>query len=68
MKFTATVAIQQEDNWYVARCLENAVASQGQTMDEALSNLKEALSLYFEDNTDIPSIGQTFITTMEIAV
>ncbi|MCL2698831.1 MAG: type II toxin-antitoxin system HicB family antitoxin [Defluviitaleaceae bacterium] len=68
MKFNATVAIHQEDKWYVAKCLENSVASQGKTMEDALSNLKEALELYMEDNANIPSIKQTFITTMEIAV
>ena len=42
-----TVSIQKEDDWYVAKCLENSVASQGKTMDEAMENLKEALMLYF---------------------
>jgi len=46
--FTATVAIQQEDSWFVAKCLENSVASQGKTIDEAMENLKEALELYYE--------------------
>jgi len=32
----------------VAQCLELDVASQGETEAEALSNLKEALELYFE--------------------
>jgi len=31
-----TVAIQKEDTWYVAKCLENHIASQGKTMDETL--------------------------------
>jgi len=52
MKFTATVAIRQEESWYVAKCLENSVASQGKSIDEAMDNLREALELYFEDNTD----------------
>ena len=43
-----TVAIQKEDDWFVAKCLENSVASQGKTMDEATENLREALSLYYE--------------------
>jgi predicted RNase H-like HicB family nuclease len=33
---------------YVAQCLEVDVASQGETEDEALTNLKEALELHFE--------------------
>ena len=46
MRFTA--AITHEAPWYVARCLEVEVASQGTSADEALANLKEALDLYFE--------------------
>jgi predicted RNase H-like HicB family nuclease len=33
----------------VARCLEVEIASQGETQDQALINLKETLDLYFED-------------------
>ena len=36
---------------FVSKCLEIEVASQGQTKKEALSNLEEALSLYFEDES-----------------
>ena len=48
MSKSFTVAIQKEDDWFVAKCLENSVASQGKTMDEATENLREALSLYYE--------------------
>ncbi|MGH2572179.1 MAG: type II toxin-antitoxin system HicB family antitoxin [Actinomycetota bacterium] len=44
-----TAAVTHEPPWYVARCLEVEVTSQGKTVDEALANLKEALELYFED-------------------
>ena len=44
-----TAAIAHEDDWYVARCLEVEVTSQGRTVDEARANLAEALALYFED-------------------
>lgn len=47
VRFTATIT--PEDGWYVARCIEIEVASQGRTIDEALANLREALELYFED-------------------
>jgi predicted RNase H-like HicB family nuclease len=46
-----TAAVTHEAPWYVARCLDVDVVSQGQTVDEALANLKEALELYFEDET-----------------
>ena len=43
-----TAIIEREDNGYVALCPEVDVASQGATVDEARSNLKEALELFFE--------------------
>ena len=44
-----TAAITHEGEWYVARCLQVEVTSQGETIEEALYNLREALELYFED-------------------
>jgi predicted RNase H-like HicB family nuclease len=50
MKLTRfNVIIQKDGTWYVAKCLDNSVASQGKTVEEALDNLKEALELYYED-------------------
>ena len=46
MSIKYNVMIQKEEEWYVAKCLDNNVASQGKTIDEALKNLKEALELY----------------------
>jgi predicted RNase H-like HicB family nuclease len=46
-QFNATVG--KEGSWYVAQCLEVDVASQGETEEEALANLREALELHFED-------------------
>lgn len=48
MSVKSTVYIQKEDNWYVATSIETGVASQGKNIDEAISNLSEALSLYKE--------------------
>jgi len=62
-----TVAIQKEENWYIAKCLENCVASQGKTMEEAIDNLREAISLFYEDEAP-PSFSQTFVTSMEVAL
>ena len=44
--FAATVWCQ--GNWFVSQCLDVDVASQGETEQEALANLKEALELHFE--------------------
>ena len=45
---TFTASILQEDDWFIAQCLEVDVASQGKSEDEAVDNLREALELYFE--------------------
>jgi predicted RNase H-like HicB family nuclease len=45
---TFSASIWREDALYVAQCLEVDVASQGNTEDEALQNLREALELHFE--------------------
>lgn len=65
MRFTA--AITHEAPWYVARCLEIEVASQGVSADEALANLKEALELYFENEPLPEGIERPVIRTVEIA-
>lgn len=47
MKQKFTASIWQEDEWFVAQCIEVDVASQGKTEDEALENLRDALELHF---------------------
>ena len=69
MRFKVTVVIQKEENWYVAKCLENSVASQGKTVEEAMSNLKEAIGLYYEDMPQESHLDNpVFITTLEVTV
>lgn len=41
-------AVWREGKWYVSQCLELDIASQGETEEEALANLKEAIELHFE--------------------
>ena len=48
MKRVFTASILQEDDWFVAQCLEVDVASQGETEEEALASLREAMELHFE--------------------
>ena len=47
MKQKFTASIWQEDEWFVAQCIEVDLASQGKTEDEALENLRDALELHF---------------------
>ena len=51
MKREFTASVTQEGAWYVAQALEVDVASQGESVEEALENLREALTLYFEPPT-----------------
>ena len=49
MKRTFSASVWHEDGWFVAQCLEVDVASQGESEQEALRNLSEALELHFEE-------------------
>lgn len=62
------VVIQREDDWFVAHCVENDVASQGHSIEGALDNLKEALELYYETETIPERISDTLLTTLEVTV
>jgi predicted RNase H-like HicB family nuclease len=42
-------AVWKEGDYFVAQCLNVDVSSFGDTKNDALSNLQEALELYFED-------------------
>jgi predicted RNase H-like HicB family nuclease len=48
MKRPLAVTVWREGDWYVSQCLEVDVASQGETEEEAVANLAEALELHFE--------------------
>ncbi|MFI7577003.1 type II toxin-antitoxin system HicB family antitoxin [Micromonospora sp. NPDC049497] len=54
--------MHQEEDCYVARCLELEVASQGGTVDEALANLREAVEAYLEEVAQ-PAIEATPLVT-----
>jgi predicted RNase H-like HicB family nuclease len=73
MTFKGTIKIEREEEWVVATCLENNIASQGKTIDEAMENLKEAISLYYEDDTNMEELdylenNQVYITRLEMAL
>lgn len=62
-----TAAVTHEDEWYVARCLQVEVTSQGSTIEEALDNLREALELYFEDEP-LPETQDVITAPVEVRV
>ena len=54
--------VYKEGKYYVSQCLNVDVSSFGETIDEAIAALKEAVSLYFEDeNSEFNVIGETLL-------
>ena len=67
-----TAIIEKEGDGYVALCPEVDVASQGDTVDEARENLKEALELFFEmaspEEINSRLHDEVYVTQVEVAV
>lgn len=62
-----SAVLNWEDNMYVAWCPELDIASQGKTVEEAISNLKEAVELYLEESkTKFISKKEPILTTFEV--
>ncbi|MDQ3805852.1 MAG: type II toxin-antitoxin system HicB family antitoxin [Acidobacteriota bacterium] len=72
MTRTLTATIWREDGGFVALCAELDIASQGDTVEEARANLKEAVELFFE--TAHPSEAarrlntEIYFTPLEVSV
>ncbi|MGC1951196.1 MAG: type II toxin-antitoxin system HicB family antitoxin [Gammaproteobacteria bacterium] len=67
-----TAIIEREGDGYVALCPEVDVASQGDSVDEARNNLKEALELFFEtasaDEIRQRTHREVYVTHVEVVV
>lgn len=64
------VVITKEDDFFVARCPELNVTSQGETLEEAETNIKEAIELYIESfgTEDLPQqVSKPYLTLVEVA-
>ncbi|MGB9634591.1 MAG: type II toxin-antitoxin system HicB family antitoxin [Chloroflexaceae bacterium] len=70
MKLTAI--IEREGDGYVSLCPELDIASQGDAIEQARDNLREALELFFEtaspEEIGQRSRGEIFVTQIEVAV
>jgi len=62
---TFTAIIKQDENMYVAECPEVGTVSQGNTIEEALANLKEATESYLEEFPHSKA-RKPFLTTFEV--
>ena len=69
---TLTATIWREDDGYVSLCPELDIGSQGDTVEEARSNLREAVELFFEeaDPSEITERlnPEVYITPMEVEI
>jgi predicted RNase H-like HicB family nuclease len=67
-----TAIIEREGDGYVSLCPELDIASQGDTVEQARDNLREALELFFEAATpeeiEKRLHGEIFVTQVEVAV
>ncbi|RRR67910.1 MAG: type II toxin-antitoxin system HicB family antitoxin [Candidatus Viridilinea halotolerans] len=67
-----TAIIEHEGTGYVALCPEFDIASQGDTIEEARANLREALELFFEVASPDEILdrlrGEVFVTSVEVKV
>ncbi|MFH0968080.1 MAG: type II toxin-antitoxin system HicB family antitoxin [Methanobacteriota archaeon] len=63
---TLTAIIHSEGELFVSLCPETGTVSQGNTIEEAIENLKEATELYLEEFPLSP-ISRSLITTFEVA-
>jgi len=64
--FTFSAVVKKEKERYVSSCLELDISSQGKTIEEAVSNLKEVVELQIEkEGINLP-IKRPFVTTFKV--
>lgn len=69
MKFKVIISEDKEDGGYNVSCPSlKGCHSQGETVEEALANIKEAIELYLEPEDDIVMIAQKGERTVEVTV
>ncbi|PZU95371.1 MAG: type II toxin-antitoxin system HicB family antitoxin [Pseudanabaena sp.] len=70
-KFTLPVIIEKDEDGYFASCPSlQGCYTQGDTYEEILENIKDAISLHIEDRLlsgeELPKIGQISLTSVEV--
>ena len=66
---TSHAVFQNDGVWFIARCLDFPVTTQGRTLAAAKKNLQEAVQLYLEtwgDTNDKPA-KEVYLTSLEVA-
>jgi len=62
-----TAILYREEEVYVAECPEVGTASQGESIEEALVNLREATELYLQECPQ-PALVPRLLTTFEVSI
>lgn len=69
---TFTAWVQKEGDGYVSLCPELDVASQGDTVEQARVNLREAVELFLESASEDEVAqrlhGETYLSPLEVKV
>jgi predicted RNase H-like HicB family nuclease len=72
MKHLLTAIIEREGDGYVALCPELDIASQGESVEDARANLREALELFFECASSAEvrrrMANEIYVTHLEVSV
>jgi predicted RNase H-like HicB family nuclease len=63
-----SAVFQNDGEWFVARCLDFPVTTQGRTLAAAKKNLQEAVELYLETWGDKETTTrEVYLTSIEVA-
>lgn len=66
---TIHAVFQNDGEWFIARCLDLPVTTQGKTLAAAKKNLLEAVELYIETwgEPEGKPAKEVYLTSMEVA-
>lgn len=67
MNKTYTAILHKEEDMFVAECPEIGTVSQGETIEKAILNLKEATEVYLEEFHE-PKFEHPFLTTFDVSL
>jgi predicted RNase H-like HicB family nuclease len=65
---TLTASLTPEEGGYVARCMELGVTTEGDTIEEALAMLREAVELYLEDEPVPELLPHPVVTSFDVTI
>jgi predicted RNase H-like HicB family nuclease len=72
-KYRFTIVIEEDEDGFFAHCPDlQGCYTQGETHDEAMANIKDAIRFHVEDRLEsgepIPEAAAVTLTSLEIAV